>query len=142
MIQSFDCKVLGGGIGTAVYDDNFQYVKAYRYILGTPGAADMDSYALGDRGYCDYFLSDDRLLFFGARNPWKEGGDKYLLTIGDLDLSWTVGPGQHGYNVDCGRVNHYEVGSVAELIIMKWVSFMKREETKSLLDMVANAWPR
>lgn len=110
----FLCNGPGGGMGAALYDENFQYVKAYRYILGTPGAADMDSYALGDRGYSDYFLSDDRLLFFGARYPWKQGIDEYLLTIGDLDLSWTVGPGQHGYNVDCGRVNHYEVGFLHE----------------------------
>ncbi|MCR5658002.1 MAG: hypothetical protein K6G25_01600, partial [Bacteroidales bacterium] len=110
----FLCNGPGGGIGTAVYDEDFQYVKAYRYILGTPGAADMDSYALGDRGYSDYFLSEDRLLFFGARYPWKQGVDEYLLTIGDLDLSWTVGPGQQGYNVDCGRVNHYEEGFLHE----------------------------
>ncbi len=110
----FLCNGPGGGIGTAFYDEDFQYVKAYRYILGTPGAADMDSYALGDRGYSDYFLSDDRLLFFGARYPWKQGIDEHLLTIGDLDLSWAVGPGHHGYNVDCGRVNHYEVGFLHE----------------------------
>ena len=110
----FLCNGPGGGIGTAFYDEDFQYVKAYRYILGTPGAADMDGFALGDRGYSDYFLSDDRLLFFGARCPWKQGIDEHLLTIGDLDLSWTVGPGQHGYNVDCGRVNHYEVGFLHE----------------------------
>ena len=110
----FLCNGPGGGIGTAFYDEDFQYVKAYRYILGTPGAADMDSYALGDRGYSDYFLSDDRLLFFGARYPWHQGIDEYLLTIGDLDLSWTVGPGHHDYNLDCGRVNHFEVGFLHE----------------------------
>lgn len=110
----FLCNGPGGGIGTAFYDEGFQYVKAYRYILGTPGMADMENYALGEVGYSDYFLSDDRLLFFGARYPWKEGGDRYLLTLGDLDLSWTVGPGQSPYNSDCGRVNHYEVGFLHE----------------------------
>lgn len=110
----FLCNGPGGGIGTALYDDNFQYIKAYRYILGSPGMEDMESYALGDRGYSDYFLSDDRLLFFGARGPWKQGGDEYQLTIGDLDLSWTVGPGLHDYNLDCGRVNHFEMGFLHE----------------------------
>lgn len=105
----FLCNGPGGGIGTAFYDDDFQYVKAYRYILGTPGAADSEIYATL-KGYSDYFLSEDRLLLFGTRLPWHEGGKKYLLTIGDLDLSWTVGPGQSDYNLDCGRVNHYEMG--------------------------------
>lgn len=109
----FLCNGPGGGIGTAFYDDDFQYVKAYRYILGNIGMADMDSYALGDRGYSDYFLSDDRLLFFGARLPWKQGIDRYLLTIGDLDLSWTVGPGHPDYITE-GRVNHYEMGFLHE----------------------------
>lgn len=110
----FLCNGPGGGIGTAFYDEDFQYVKAYRYILGSPGMADMDSYALGDRGYSDYFLSEDRLLFFGARVPWKQGIRNYLLTIGDLDLSWTVGPGHHDYNLDCGLVNRFELGFLHE----------------------------
>lgn len=105
----FLCNGPGGGIGTVFYDDDFQYVKAYRYILGTPGAADSEIYA-SLKGYSDYFLSEDRLLLFGTRLPWHEGGNKFLLTIGDLDLSWTVGPGQSYSNSDCGRVNHYEMG--------------------------------
>ena len=102
----FLCDGPGGGIGTAFYNEDFQYEKAYRYILGTPGQPDMRIFADGFRGYSDYFLSDTSMLVFCTRCN-DDGIDSYHLCLGDLDLEWTVGPGQHDYNLDCGRVNRF-----------------------------------
>ena len=68
-----------GGMGTAFYDDNFQYQKAYRYGTATY------IFALGDRGYSDYLLSDNSMFVFCTRNE-DDGIDEYHLCLADLDL--------------------------------------------------------
>ena len=103
----FLCNGPGGGIGTAFYDKDFQYEKAYRYITGNPGQANMSIFAFGDRGYSDYFLSDNSMLVFCTRDSGDDDIYNYHLCLADLDLEWSVGPGQHDYNLDCGRVNHF-----------------------------------
>ena len=103
----FLCNGPGGGIGTAFYDEDFQYEKAYRYITGNPGQANMSIFAFGDRGYSDCFLSDNSMLVFCTRDSGNDDIDNYHLCLADLDLEWSVGPGQHDYNLDCGRVNHF-----------------------------------
>jgi len=69
-----------GGMGTAFYDDNFQYQKAYRYGTATY------IFAWGDRGYSDYLLSDNSMLVFCTRSE-DDGIDEYHLCLADLDLS-------------------------------------------------------
>lgn len=69
-----------GGLGTAFYDENFQYKKAYRY--GTSSYI----FALGDRGYSDYLLSDNSMLVFGTRYPEDDDIYNYHLCLADLDL--------------------------------------------------------
>lgn len=102
------CPSRYGSIGTVLYDRNFQYEKQYAYILNV-GASNVNGYA--DAGYSDYFLSDDRLLFFGTQYPWNSLGiEEWFLTIGDLDLNKSVGPTGGDY----GKINHYELGFLNE----------------------------
>ncbi|MBR4793881.1 MAG: T9SS type A sorting domain-containing protein [Bacteroidaceae bacterium] len=69
-----------GGLGAVFYDENFQYKKAYRY--GTSSYI----FALGDRGYSDYLLSDNSMLVFGTRYPEDDDINNYHLCLADLDL--------------------------------------------------------
>lgn len=101
-------------IGTVFFDRDFRFIKSKRYMLGTPGHSDQDQIAIGDKGFSDYFLSDDRLLFFGTRHPWMQGIDDMLLILADLDLNWSVGPGYAPEYQDYGRVNRFEMGFLHE----------------------------
>ena len=96
-----------GGMGTAFYDENFQYKKAYRYGTATY------IFALGDRGYSDFLLSDNSLLLFGTRHSGDDGINQYHLCLADLDLGG-------GKERDNGTVNcfvtcfHHENGRTEE----------------------------
>ena len=101
-------------IGTAFFDRDFRFIKSKRYMLGTPGHSDQDEIAIGDKGFSDYFLSDDRLLFFGTRSPRMQGIEDRILILADLDLNWSVGPGYAPEYQDYGRVNRFEMGFLHE----------------------------
>ncbi len=68
-----------GGMGAAFYDENFQYKKAYRYGTATY------IFAVGNKGYSDYLLSDNSMLVFCTRCE-DDGIDEYHLCLADLDL--------------------------------------------------------